>query len=276
MGRAGLVAVCWCIKMGLCGWLEGGEVDGTGDDVSGKLDEEMLKMFETQDEDMSDVVEIPVVPIVPSQPSPSKKMKFSNADGDLQPQTQVLSNGHAHANGSQVNHNHARVISEADRMTRTESSSSNPYINPDVSGSAVLPNGGTSSLLSASVNPINAHTYSQHTKSTIPLYSTQNIDTNTNTSPLSPYTPTPTGLPSSAAFFQSQLQHQSHPTPTSTVDPITPTKVLPDTLDLVQKAIAVVRRRRSVKAIETYEQVKFLVEFVEYLRSGSHTTGREV
>lgn len=35
---------------------------------------------------------------------------------------------------------------------------------------------------------------------------------------------------------------------------------------LVEKVIAVVRRRRSVKAIETYEQVRFLVEFVEWMR----------
>lgn len=40
-----------------------------------------------------------------------------------------------------------------------------------------------------------------------------------------------------------------------------------DTIDLVERAIRVVRRQRSVKAIETFEQVQFLVEFVEYLRS---------
>jgi protein tyrosine phosphatase len=39
-----------------------------------------------------------------------------------------------------------------------------------------------------------------------------------------------------------------------------------DTLQMVERAIAVVRRRRSVKAVETYEQVKFLVDFVDYLR----------
>ncbi|KDQ57734.1 hypothetical protein JAAARDRAFT_130821 [Jaapia argillacea MUCL 33604] len=39
-----------------------------------------------------------------------------------------------------------------------------------------------------------------------------------------------------------------------------------DTMQLVERVIAVVRRRRSVKAVETYEQVKFLVDFVEYLR----------
>jgi protein-tyrosine phosphatase len=41
-----------------------------------------------------------------------------------------------------------------------------------------------------------------------------------------------------------------------------------DTLQMVERAITVVRRRRSVKAVETYEQVKFLVDFVEFLRDG--------
>lgn len=40
------------------------------------------------------------------------------------------------------------------------------------------------------------------------------------------------------------------------------------TLLLVERAIAVVRRRRSVKAVETYEQVRFLVDYVEHLRRG--------
>ncbi|KAG8833810.1 hypothetical protein FRC17_010051 [Serendipita sp. 399] len=39
-----------------------------------------------------------------------------------------------------------------------------------------------------------------------------------------------------------------------------------ETIDLVERAIRVVRRRRSVKAIETFEQVHFLVQFVEHLR----------
>ncbi|KAG1742179.1 hypothetical protein EDB19DRAFT_1850616 [Suillus lakei] len=45
-----------------------------------------------------------------------------------------------------------------------------------------------------------------------------------------------------------------------------------DTLQLVERAITVVRRRRSVKAIETLEQVQFLIEYVDYLREG---VGRE-
>lgn len=44
------------------------------------------------------------------------------------------------------------------------------------------------------------------------------------------------------------------------------------TLQLVEKAIAVVRRRRSLKAVETYEQVKFLVEFVEFLDQKAKTS----
>ena len=40
-----------------------------------------------------------------------------------------------------------------------------------------------------------------------------------------------------------------------------------DTIQMVERIISVVRRRRSVKAIESFEQVLFLVEFVEYLRS---------
>ncbi|KAI1796336.1 phosphatases II [Ganoderma leucocontextum] len=39
-----------------------------------------------------------------------------------------------------------------------------------------------------------------------------------------------------------------------------------ETMRLVERLISVVRRRRSLKAIETYEQVKFLVEYVEFLR----------
>lgn len=39
-----------------------------------------------------------------------------------------------------------------------------------------------------------------------------------------------------------------------------------DTFEVVAKVVAVMRRRRSVKAIETYEQARFLVDFVEHLR----------
>lgn len=40
-----------------------------------------------------------------------------------------------------------------------------------------------------------------------------------------------------------------------------------DTVQMVERVISVARRRRSVKAIESFEQVLFLAEFVEYLRS---------
>ncbi|KIJ36751.1 hypothetical protein M422DRAFT_179064 [Sphaerobolus stellatus SS14] len=43
-------------------------------------------------------------------------------------------------------------------------------------------------------------------------------------------------------------------------------KIRGDTISLVERVISVMRRRRSVKAIETYEQVRFLVEFVEWMR----------
>ncbi|KAJ3724962.1 hypothetical protein DFJ43DRAFT_1090032 [Lentinula guzmanii] len=48
------------------------------------------------------------------------------------------------------------------------------------------------------------------------------------------------------------------------------TSLKEDTLELAERVIAVVRRRRSVKAVETYEQVQFIVDFIEHLRS-SHS-----
>ena len=39
-------------------------------------------------------------------------------------------------------------------------------------------------------------------------------------------------------------------------------------LAYVERVISFVRRRRSMKAIETYEQVKFLVDYIDYLRDG--------
>lgn len=49
-----------------------------------------------------------------------------------------------------------------------------------------------------------------------------------------------------------------------------------DTMELIERVIALVRRRRSAKAVETYEQVKFLVEYVEFLRKrdGAHVRER--
>jgi hypothetical protein len=42
-----------------------------------------------------------------------------------------------------------------------------------------------------------------------------------------------------------------------------------NTIDFIRSVIALVRRRRSMKAIETYEQVEFLVDYVEHLRNFS-------
>lgn len=39
-----------------------------------------------------------------------------------------------------------------------------------------------------------------------------------------------------------------------------------DTLQFVRSVLQVVRKQRSLKAVETFEQVKFLVDYVEYLR----------
>ncbi|KAG2157622.1 uncharacterized protein EDB93DRAFT_1100972 [Suillus bovinus] len=41
-----------------------------------------------------------------------------------------------------------------------------------------------------------------------------------------------------------------------------------DTLQVVKCAIAVVRRRRSVKAIEMLDQVQFLTEYMDFLQDG--------
>ncbi|KAG8727391.1 hypothetical protein FRC12_022541, partial [Ceratobasidium sp. 428] len=43
-------------------------------------------------------------------------------------------------------------------------------------------------------------------------------------------------------------------------------RVASDTLELLERVVYVIRRQRSVKAIETYEQVRFLLEFIEHLR----------
>lgn len=52
-----------------------------------------------------------------------------------------------------------------------------------------------------------------------------------------------------------------------------------DTMQLIQRVIGLLRRRRSAKAVETFEQVKFLVEYVEFLRakegSGQSSMGSE-
>jgi hypothetical protein len=47
--------------------------------------------------------------------------------------------------------------------------------------------------------------------------------------------------------------------------PVDGGQVRRNTLEQVERAIGIIRRRRSLKAIETYEQVKFLVGYVDYL-----------
>ena len=44
------------------------------------------------------------------------------------------------------------------------------------------------------------------------------------------------------------------------------TKHIHQVVHYLRRVIGIVRSRRSTKAVETYEQVKFLVEYVEYLR----------
>ncbi|KAG8715629.1 hypothetical protein FRC11_002181 [Ceratobasidium sp. 423] len=58
-------------------------------------------------------------------------------------------------------------------------------------------------------------------------------------------------------------------------------KVPRDNMELLERVVYIIRRQRSVKAIETYEQVRFLLEFIEYLRdldakSESQTGGLSV
>ncbi|CAE6511005.1 unnamed protein product [Rhizoctonia solani] len=43
-------------------------------------------------------------------------------------------------------------------------------------------------------------------------------------------------------------------------------KVPRGSMELLERVVYIIRRQRSVKAIETYEQVRFLLEFIEYLR----------
>lgn len=46
-----------------------------------------------------------------------------------------------------------------------------------------------------------------------------------------------------------------------------------ETMQLIERVITVVRRRRSPKAVETYEQVRFLVDFGEYQRRAMQVDG---
>ncbi|KAH0827591.1 hypothetical protein J3R83DRAFT_4314 [Lanmaoa asiatica] len=74
-------------------------------------------------------------------------------------------------------------------------------------------------------------------------------------------------IPPSAATTTGVAEIKRDDNPSETFQWDSETVVRRDTLQLVERAIEVVRRRRSVKAIETLEQVQFLVEYVEYLRT---------
>lgn len=79
-----------------------------------------------------------------------------------------------------------------------------------------------------------------------------------------------TDIPPSAATTTSTAKIKGNDDPSDTFRWDSETVVRRDTLQLVERAIEVIRRRRSVKAIETLEQVQFLVEYVEYLRTCRH------
>lgn len=78
---------------------------------------------------------------------------------------------------------------------------------------------------------------------------------------------TPEVSPVAPSFLSSLDLHSSEGHSWSPLPPEFPTQARSDALHLVEKVIRLVRRRRSIKAIETYEQVKFLVDFVEFLRN---------
>ncbi|EJD03254.1 phosphatases II [Fomitiporia mediterranea MF3/22] len=65
------------------------------------------------------------------------------------------------------------------------------------------------------------------------------------------------------------------PTPSPSPSPTVPLANVPRvcraTVQLLERALLVMRRRRSLKAIETYEQVRFLVDFIEFLDSEGHS-----
>ena len=65
--------------------------------------------------------------------------------------------------------------------------------------------------------------------------------------------------------------HDNDATPMANSDP-RKTSVRRDTVQLAERAITLVRRRRSAKAVETFEQVKFLVDYVDFLREKAKLT----
>ncbi|THH08152.1 hypothetical protein EW145_g2895 [Phellinidium pouzarii] len=79
-------------------------------------------------------------------------------------------------------------------------------------------------------------------------------------------------VPSSFSPFSTMLSRNAFMPSMEASSPLTPNimgaavpRVCRATIQLVERAISVVRHRRSLKAVETYEQVRFLVDFVEHL-----------
>ncbi|KJA27765.1 hypothetical protein HYPSUDRAFT_197926 [Hypholoma sublateritium FD-334 SS-4] len=64
-------------------------------------------------------------------------------------------------------------------------------------------------------------------------------------------------------------------TPPLSMHPPSPPAARAAVVAFVERVVALVRRRRSIKALETYEQVRFVVEYVEYLQRGAAAAGTE-
>jgi len=71
------------------------------------------------------------------------------------------------------------------------------------------------------------------------------------------------------------FESESYSQQSTVADPLQPLRhdvgaadkvVRGDTLQLVRNALQVIRKQRSLKAVETFEQVRFLVDYVEFLR----------
>jgi hypothetical protein len=104
--------------------------------------------------------------------------------------------------------------------------------------------------------------------------SPDSVNGNSNTDPIAAHSngvsstpPWPQNGSTYNATADSNQPRESPPEKRPNGIPHTLALVRLDTMDLVERAIRVVRRRRSVKAIETFEQVHFLVQFVEFLRN---------
>ena len=88
-----------------------------------------------------------------------------------------------------------------------------------------------------------------------------------------PSSPTPPRVRSPSPVPEDLNSESGHGHDVSTSRSPTPSvhkpvpRVCRATIQLVENVISVLRQRRSLKAIETYEQVRFLVDYIEYLDS---------